>query len=301
MFKSTFVSVVFLLLSSLLLGGCANQQLRTKSSVVDYLYPQSQEVNIQPGTPRITLPAKVGIAFVPSESKGYLNNLWVGSIRIEGLSEREKMALLDMVADHFKKYDFVKSIEVIPSSYLTPQGSFANLDQIKTMYDIDIIALVSYDQVQFVDEGMLSLTYWTIVGAYVVSGEKNDTNTLMDTTVYDIDSRKMLFRAPGVSRVKGAATPVNLTEELRADAGQGLREATEDMIRNLDLQLERFREKVKEKPEAYEFVDSSGRSWSGGGATGLLGLLLLAGLHSATGRRRAGRADERAAGEKTGA
>jgi len=183
------------------------------------------------------------------------------------------MQLLDKVAAHFKKYDFVKSIEVIPSSYLTPQGSFTNLDQIKTMYGIDIIALVSYDQVQFVDEGMLSLSYWTLVGAYIVSGEKNDTSTLMDTAVYDIDSHKMLFRAPGVSQVKGTSTPINLSEELRADATEGFRGATEDMVRNLDLQLERFREKVKEQPEEYQIVHRGG----GGGSAGwLLGLLLPA-------------------------
>ncbi len=50
------------------------------------------------------------------------------------------------------------------------------------MYDIDVIALVSYDQVQFTDGSFLSLTYWTIVGAYVVAGEKNDTSTMLDLT-----------------------------------------------------------------------------------------------------------------------
>ena len=288
MFKPAFTGIISTLFVLLLLSGCAGHQMRTKSSVVDYLYPQSKETVIQPSIPHVTLPAKVGIAFVPGNTRSRSHNFWSGNVIVDSLTERDKMQLLDTVAANFKKYDFVKSIEVIPSSYLTPQGSFANLDQIKTMYGIDIIALVSYDQVQFVDEGMLSLTYWTIVGAYVISGEKNDTSTLMDTTVYDIDSRKMLFRAPGVSQVKGAATPVNLSEELRADATQGFREATNDMTRNLDLQLERFREKVKEQPEEYNFVDSSGRSWGGGGAAiGLLGMLLLAGLHSAFVRRRA--------------
>ncbi len=79
------------------------------------------------------------------------------------LTEQEQMGLLNGVADHFKAYDFVKLIEVIPSAYFTAKGGFDNLDQIKTMYGIDVIALVSYDQVQFTDEGVLS-TYWTIVG-----------------------------------------------------------------------------------------------------------------------------------------
>ena len=273
--KSRPAVILSTLLALLLLAGCAGQQMRTKSSVVDYLYPQQKETSIQPGIPRLTLPIRVGIAFVPGNTQASSHNFWIGNVQVESLTEREKMALLDKVAAHFRKYDFVKDIEIIPTAYLTPQGSFANLDQIKTMYGIDVIALVSYDQVQFVDEGMLSLTYWTLVGAYVISGEKNDTSTLMDTAVYDIDSRKLLFRAPGVSHVKGASTPVNLSEELREDATQGFREATEDMIRNLDLQLARFREKVKERPEEYQIVHSDG----GGGAAGwLLGILLLARL-----------------------
>jgi len=271
------LAVILPALLALLLVGCAGQQMRTKSSVVDYLYPEQGSTNVQPGIPRLTLPIKVGIAFVPGSTEAYGNNYWTGRMKVTALTERDKMQLLDKVAAHFEKYDFVKSIEVIPSSYLRPQGSFANLDQIKTMYGIDVIALVSHDQVQFVDEGLLSLSYWTLVGAYVISGEKNDTSTLMDTAVYDIDSRKLLFRAPGVSQVKGSATPVNLSEQLREDAVQGFREATEDMIRNLDLQLERFREKVKQQPEEYQIVHSGG----GGGAAGwLLGILLPALLYA---------------------
>ena len=273
MLNQSFIHTLLILLAAILLTACAGQQVRTKSSVVDYLYPKEKQASIQPSIPRLTIPAKVGIAFVPGSTQAIGYSYWAGRVNAEPLTEREKMQLLDKVAAHFKKYDFVKSIEIIPSSYLTPQGSFANLDQIKTMYGIDIIALVSYDQVQFVDEGMLSLSYWTLVGAYVISGEKNDTSTLMDTAVYDIASRKMLFRAPGVSHVKGSSTPINLSEELRADATQGFREATEDMVRNLDLQLERFREKVKEQPEEYQIIHRSGGG--GGGSAGwLLGILL---------------------------
>ncbi len=268
----SFVNTLLVLLAIILLTGCVGQQMRTKSSVVDYLYPEEKATSIQPSIPRLTLPAKVGIAFVPGSTQASSHHVWAGRVNVESLTEREKMQLLDKVAAHFKKYDFVTSIEVIPSSYLTPRGSFANLDQIKTMYGIDIIALVSHDQVQFIDAGMLSLSYWTLVGAYVVAGEKNDTSTLMDTAVYDIDSRKMLFRAPGMSQVKGSSTPINLSEELRADATQGFREATEDMVRNLDLQLARFREKIKEQPEEYKIVHRGG----GGSAGWLLGILLLA-------------------------
>lgn len=265
-----------LVITLLLLSGCAAQKQHMKSSVVDYLYPNTKEASIKPSIPKLTLPIKVGIAFVPGESKtrsGF--NWWRGRTNTGSLTEPEKMNLLDKVSAHFKKYEFVKSIEVIPSAYLTSGGSFTNLKQIQTMYDIDVIALVSYDQVQFTDEGMLSLTYWTLVGAYVVSGEKNDTSTLMDTAVYDIKSRKMLFRAPGTSQVKGAATPINLSEELRNDSIKGFQQATGSMIENLDLQLNRFREKVKEQPEEYKVVHSPSYRGGGGAIYGLFSIILI--------------------------
>jgi len=263
------------------LSGCAGQQTRAKSSVVDYLYPKGSDVVVQPSVPTLTLPLKVGIAFVPEQaatSRG--RNVWTGIAGSgDALTSASKSEILEKVANDFRKLDFVSEIEVIPSEYLTPAGSFSNLEQIQTMYGIDVIALVSYDQVQFTDEGFLSLTYWTIVGAYVVSGEKNDTSTMLDTVVYDIKSKKMLFRAPGTSIVKGNATPVNLSEELRADSLEGFNLAADNMIENLNVQLDNFKEKIKRSPEQVKIVHSAGYSGgSGGGSISLfeLAMILLA-------------------------
>ena len=134
------------------------------------------------------------------------------------------------------------------------------------MYGIDVIALVSYDQVQFTDEGLLSLTYWTLIGAYVVSGEKNDTSTMMDTAVYDIQSKKMLFRAPGTSNIKGRSSLINLSEELREDSLKSFEEATAIMIASLDVQLSNFKKKIKKQPEKVKVIYSKSYSGSGGGA-----------------------------------
>jgi rhombotail lipoprotein len=256
--------------------GCAGQQTSTKSSVVDYLYPNNAETSVTPSIPTLNLPLKVGIAFVPEQSSGYKGrNFWTGKpIDNSSLTSVNKAELLEKVANNFKELEFVNDIEVIPTEYLTPGGGFSNLDQIQTMYGIDVIALVSYDQVQFTDEGLLSLTYWTIVGAYVVSGEKNDTNTMLDTVVYDIKSRKMLFRAPGTSIVEGSATPVNLSEELRIDSLKGFNLAADEMVENLHIQLEKFKEKIKNKPEQVDIVHREGYS-GGGGAINILTLILF--------------------------
>ena len=262
-----------------LFGGCATGTTKHATSVVDYLFPNTTDPVVTPGIPVLTLPLRVGIAFVPSDSaKGGDYRAFRGGGL--ALTEKRKLDLMNEVADRFKKYPFVKEIEIIPSAYLRPGGSFANLDQIRTMYGVDVIALLSYDQVQFTDKGLLSLTYWTIVGAYIVPGEKNDTHTMTDAVVYDIPSRKMLFRAPGMSLVKGSATLVNQSEELRADSGQGFDDAAKDMIVNLDDQLTHFKEKVKERPEEFKVVHSPGYTGSGrgGGSIDLISLILLAGL-----------------------
>jgi rhombotail lipoprotein len=247
-----------LLISSL--TGCAGlygkRQSKYTSSVVDYLYPKKDIVEV-PTIPRLSLPLHVGIAFVPESGKGRLGYR---------LSDKVKMDLMDRIASEFRKLKFVKDIELIPPAYMTKGGGFQNLDQIKTMYGIDVISLLSYDQVQHTDEGLLSLTYWTIVGAYIVKGEKNDTSTMIDAAVYDISSRKMLFRAPGKSQIKGSATLVNLSEQLRTDSLNGFRLASDDLVTNLKDQLERFQAKVKEMPE--EYVVEHKQGYTGGGHLG---------------------------------
>jgi rhombotail lipoprotein len=103
-----------------------------------------------------------------------------------------------------------------------------------------------------------------------VSGEKNDTSTLMDTVVYDIESKSMLFRAPGTSRVLGKSTLVNLSEELRADSIKGFEDAADDMVINLKNQLSVFQERIKESPEK---VKVSHRD--GAGSLGFVPLIIL--------------------------
>lgn len=253
------------LLLTVPLAGCVTTT-HNATSVVEYLYPNSNTIET-PSVPVLTLPLRVGVAFSPGAAAIPSSRAVALPFRSAGqfaLTEKKKQDLMQEVAKHFKKYPFVSDIEVIPSAYLTPRGGFANLDQIKTMYGVSVIVLLSYDQTQFKDEGALSFSYWTIVGAYIVNGEKNDTHTMLDAVVYDISSRKMLFRAPGTSLVKGTATPVNLSEQQRADSEAGFEKAASEMIANLDAQLAAFREKVKERPAEFKVQPSA--QYRGGGA-----------------------------------
>jgi rhombotail lipoprotein len=277
--KGHFAKLALLIIIVATATGCAildglmsSRRSHQASSVVQYLYPDKAEPLEKPTIPVLSLPLKVGIAFVPEDQPVPRRGRSPEAV----FTEKQKIALMDEVSGHFKKYPFVKSIELIPTAYLRPKGSFTNLEQLRSMFGVDVIVLLSYDQAQFTDEGLLSLSYWTLVGAYIVKGEKNDTNTLMDAAVYDIPSHKMLFRAPGISSVKGTATPVNLGEQLRRDSDTGFKEAAGTLVVNLQQQLEAFQERVKTSPGEVQIVRKPG--YTGGGSLDGFAVLLLAGM-----------------------
>lgn len=252
------------------LAGCRAAETRNAASVVDFLYPNTKAPVVSEEIPVLSLPVRVGVAFVPSSRSGPHGSPGAQ----EPLTEDLRLALLETVAEHFEQRPFVESIQVIPGAYLRPGGSFENLEQLRGLFGVDLVALVSYDQIQFTDQSFLSLTYWTIVGAYTVPGDKNDTHTMLDTVVYDVASRKMLFRAPGTHHIEGRSTWANQSEELREDSQAGFDAASKAMIANLDRELDEFRERVRERPEEYKVVQRDGGT--GGGSLDPLTLAAVA-------------------------
>ena len=242
----TAMSTVIVALS--LLPGCAHVNRQRTSSLQEYLYPKDAKPEEVPNTlPKLSLPLQMGIVFIPETYREMAGapreyNMFGAA---EPLSEKEKTELIQEISSLFRKDPFFKSIEIIPSTYLSKGGSFTNLDQVRTMIGVDVIALLSYDQVQFTDEGILTLLYWTGIGWYLVPGEKNETNSMLDIAVYHTPSRNLLFRGLGKSRITGHATPVNLTEALRQDSDAGFKEAAQMMIGNLQQQIELFKQSIK--------------------------------------------------------
>ena len=272
--------------SALVLSACASATAHRAASVVDYLFPASGEVVVNPSVPTLTLPLKVGIAFVPTRD----DQTTLSPV----VPESERQKLMNQIADHFRQQAYVKNIETIPTSYFSPKGGFANLEQVAHMFDVDVIALLSYDQVQFSNSGRSSITYWTLLGAYIVQGEKNDTRTLLDAAVFDVRSHKLLFRAPGVSTVKGTSTPVDLEIVRRNDASKGFAMATSNLLGNLDTELSTFEAKVRESKIDVKVVETeeyktrkASRGGSGGGAADplLIGIVALLGAGAVRGRR----------------
>ena len=78
--------------------------------------------------------------------------------------------ILDAIGKQVATYPFVQSVAVIPDVYLQRGGGFQNLRQIQTAFGVDIIGLVSYDQIANTSENPASILYITLVGRYFIPG-----------------------------------------------------------------------------------------------------------------------------------
>ncbi len=107
------------------------------SSLVDYLYPKGEVPPPQQDEiPRLDLPLRAGIAFVPAANPSN-----------SGISEVTKSELLNQVKAAFIDRDYIEHIEVIPETYLRSSKGFEGMQQVARLYGVDVMALVSYDQV----------------------------------------------------------------------------------------------------------------------------------------------------------
>jgi rhombotail lipoprotein len=241
--KTNMLNTGLLLAAAAILAGCGsmmnqNRTVRFTGSLYSYLNTNTAVTVESPAAPQMPLPLKVGVAFVPAEySSGAVGTT---SIPGEMLTGDDKLSLMQQIVGQLKPCSFVKSVEIVPTTFMAANGGFDNLDHIRNTFGVDAVLLLAYDQSQYSDEGAMALSYWTIVGAYFVKGERNETKTVMEAAFFDIGSHRLLFRPTGTSVVKGSATPVNLSEQLRLDSKRGFQEAMTNLISGLKMDLDQF-------------------------------------------------------------
>ncbi|HJW93253.1 MAG TPA: rhombotarget lipoprotein [Thermoanaerobaculia bacterium] len=255
----------FIVLALVLLSGCTffegPQHRRYRSSLVEYLYPG--EIHAQETRPaQLQLPLKIGIAFVPAEP--------------QPLDPQQEERLLEIVRKSFASRDWVGEIQLIPSSYLHPRGGFDDLEQVARLMNVDVVALVSVDQIQYNDPTLLSILYVSVVGQYVLPGDRNDTRTLIDVAAVDVQSHAFLLRAPGSSRISGMAAPVDVERRLRHKSDEGLRLAMLDLTKNLDTAVVSLKTSVAEgRRRDIDIISRKGVSFRAGGAMDPVSLVLM--------------------------
>jgi rhombotail lipoprotein len=219
----------------LTVSGCAPaMRTTTSSSLVDYLYPKGDlPPAYEDSVPNLPLPLNVGIAFVPGTTE-------------YAPSEARKNELLTNTQAAFKGRPYIRQIEVIPDVYMRSGKGFSTVDQVARLFNLDVIVLVSYDQVENTDPNTLSLSYLTIVGAYLIPGSRHEASTFVDAAVFDVRTHKLLFRAAGVNAAKGHSTGVGEDLRRRELMDQGFVAAMTEMTTNLNQEVDAFKVRIKE-------------------------------------------------------
>lgn len=268
--------MVCIALCSAALGGCAELQPfcgwycapshHSSSSLVEFLYPKGQVPPPANSVPELHVPLRVGLAFLPSQGTG-----------VTGPDAALKEALLERVRRHFSERKFITEIVIIPDYYLSAQRGFAGLEGVQRLYSVDLMALVSYDQVMHADQNEWSLGYFTIVGLYVLKGNRYDFSTLVDLAVVDPATRSLVLRAGGVDTRHGNTSPVMEQRESREAGAAGFEAASDQMIQHFDEALTNFEAQVRAGRANVHVVRKDG-SAGGGGAFTWPWLLALAGL-----------------------
>ncbi|MGH8253945.1 MAG: rhombotarget lipoprotein, partial [Steroidobacteraceae bacterium] len=230
-------------------SACAARRSHTdgSSSLVEFLYPKGEAPPTQNSVPQLTLPLRVGLAFLPARNGG--SGL--------GPDPAQRQELLQSVADRFSTRRFINNVVIIPDYYLQPGG--ASLESLQRLYQVDVLALVSYDQIGYESDLNKSWTYLTIIGAFVVNGTRNEASTLVDLAVVEPKSRSLLLRAGGTDLRTRDTNWVDSPADQRAQARAGYVAATAHMVDNFDMALKQFEVDVQQKKAPVEV------SWQGGG------------------------------------
>ena len=263
-----YPSLVLTAFIVLFLAGCSSfwnmggeTRSGVSSSLVDYLYPAGEvPPDVQDRIPNLELPLRVGIAFVPNEGGR------------SPISEATKMQLLENVKVEFVEREYIEHIEIIPDTYLRSSKGINGMQQVARLYGVDVLALVSYDQVAVSEDNPASFLYWTIVGSYVIKATSNEVQTFVDTAVFDVKTARLLFRAPGLDKSTDRSTLVESGEVVRKTRDASFARAMDTMTQSLTVELDRFRERVKEDATVAKVQWEPGY---GGGSIGLWFLLAL--------------------------
>jgi rhombotail lipoprotein len=272
---------------TLTLSGCAwmwgdlhyGRQQQSTTPLVGFLYTDGK-VPEQDAQPELRLPIRVAVSFLPGS----------GSYPGYQPAAAEKEKVLTTLRENFRSLPYVTEIVIIPDYYLhSGKGDgLMQIEQLSRLFKFDLFALVSYDQVQTNYQNDRSLAYLTIVGAFLVRGDRNETHTLLDVAVIDPKSRALVMRAGGVSSLKGNTTAIDVERHTNAQSTKGFEEATLHLVANFRRELADFEQRVRDGTASVKVVRQASKG--GGGALdpwvlALFGGLVLTAIRVSRGRR----------------
>lgn len=254
--------IVAIALTGLLLSGCVAfcgycaGRHSSSSSLVGFLYPDGHAPPAADTIPQLHVPLRVGLAFLPPAN---------ATDDAPDAVLREQ--LLERVRRRFSDRRFVSEIVVIPDYYLSTQRGFAGLEGVQRLYQVDLLALVSYDQVAHQDVNEWSLGYLTIVGMAYLKGNRYDVSTLVDLAVVDPATRALVLRAGGVSVRHLNTTLIDAGRRSRETYAAGFSDAADQMIEHFDTALTAFEGEVRAGRANVRIVHKDGTQGGSGAFT----------------------------------
>lgn len=259
--------------AALMLSGCTalnalmgtpdgTRQSHNSSSLVEFLYPDGRVPPAENQIPELRVPLRVGLAFLPTQNGA-------------GPTAAQRDELLERIRQRFADRKFVTEIVTIPDYYLRNSRGFEGLQGVQRLYSVDVMALVSYDQVEHMDENEWSLGYLTIVGAYVLKGNHHDVATLVDLAVVDPVTQSLILRAGGTDSRARNSTLVDQPREARESSAASFAGATTQMIDNFDGALTKFEADVRAGKANVRVAKREGGRAGGGGSFAPLALGVL--------------------------
>ncbi|MEM6709182.1 MAG: rhombotarget lipoprotein [Pseudomonadota bacterium] len=206
-------------------------------SVRAYLYGDDRSARPRQvsETTELRTPLRVGLAFVPATGRAQL-------------PARSLQRVLEDLADAFRDRPYVASVVVLPDNALQPSGGFDDLSLASLVYNIDVIALIGYEQLGYFDDRALSLFDLSVVGAFLVPGHARRVETQLYATVLHLDSRRFLFTASGGHSDSEVTTLVHAREGLRTQQVASLAHAASALAEAADQQLQRLGERLTQDP-----------------------------------------------------
>ena len=277
-----------------LLAGCAGlqpllcwpdcnqhgRQAHGSSSLVGFLYPTGTDAVPGNELPTLPVPLRVGLAFLPDRGTG----------QVEGLEAARREQILERIAQRFRSRGFISEIVLVPDYYLRDARGFEGLAGVQRLYSVDLMALVSYDQVRYQDDRGLAFGYLTVVGAYVLKGTRQDVTTLMDMAVVDPVTRSIVLRAGGSDTRVHNTTYAGSAVAGRKAASSGFDAAADQLIEHFDVALTQLEGDIRAGKSTIKLRHDGASRGGGGGAVGRVTLLGLAALALIAARRRRRRA-----------
>ena len=246
---------------------CAEHQ-GASTPLVQFLYGSDQRVPQRDEVVTLQLPIRVGLAFLPGRSGN----------PDEGPTPTERERILGAVRSSFSDLPYVSEIVPIPAYYfdMSRVDGMRQLEQLARLQRLDLVALISYDQRTQVSENRRSFAYLTIVGALVVKGNHNETQTIVDMAVVEPTGRSLVMRAGGISSTANTVTAIDQPGALRKQQRLGFDQATDALIANFRTELTEFESRVRAGTADVKVVRQARGGSGGSGALDplLVGLLL---------------------------